>query len=67
MQRWEYMYLDFAEMKARSVNGQELRDWKKHSLIEYLASLGDQGWEMVGTLTSNNYDYGRLFFKRAKA
>lgn len=66
MQKWEYLTLDFYEMRARQVNGHEFPNWKKISLFDYLNTLGNDGWEMVGTLTSNNYTFGLLFFKRPK-
>ena len=60
--------LDFGEDKAIRLNGRDIPNWKKQTatLVEYLNRLGDDGWEMTSAITSNNYDYGRLFFKRAK-
>jgi hypothetical protein len=64
--QWEYLTLDMWERKPHKVNGQELQDWKRLDLSAYLNQLGADGWEMSGALTSNNYDFGILFFKRRK-
>jgi len=66
MQRWEYLYVDYAENKAKAANGQQYKDWKRLSLPEYLNQMGNDGWEMIGAVTAVNWDYGRLSFKRAK-
>jgi len=66
MQHWEYMYVDYAENKAKAMNGREYKDWKRNPLPEYLNQIGNEGWELVGALTAMSWDYGRLFFKRPK-
>lgn len=48
MQKWEYMILEGKTGKIEKVNGEYLPNWQNGpSLSEYLASLGNQGWEMV--------------------
>ena len=66
MQHWEYLYIDYAENKAKAMNGREFKDWKRNLLPEYLDQIGTDGWELVGAVTAVNWDYGRLFFKRPK-
>jgi hypothetical protein len=33
---------------AKRVNGQELQNWKRTDLYEYINQLGEEGWELVG-------------------
>ena len=73
MQRWQYLTVVTDQAKyqlvARSVNGQELRDWKKTPLDMFLIQLGTDGWEMTGTISASTVGASRgwdhvLFFKR---
>src|SRR5450631_2003415 len=54
MQKWEYltMQLEYpgGRATARSVNGQELRDWKKTPLYVLMNQLGADGWEFVSAI-----------------
>ena len=76
--QWEYLtvlvapeVLDYEEIHPKSVNGQELKNWKKIDLNTFLSQLGAERWEMTGTIsisveearTGTNY----LFFKRIKS
>jgi hypothetical protein len=68
MPRWEYLTIrtevygsNGDQIAARSLNGQELRDWKKTPLNWFINQLGADGWEMIGELNGNH-----LFFKRPK-
>ena len=54
MQRWEYLYVDYAENKAKAANGQQYKDWKRLSLPEYLNQMGNDGWEMIDAVTAVN-------------
>lgn len=73
MQRYEYkvVFLDtggttpllgYNPVKPRWVDGQELHDWKKEGLTEFLNQLGNDAWELVST----SYEPPRqmLIFKR---
>ncbi|HEY5003091.1 MAG TPA: hypothetical protein VII61_08070 [Ktedonobacteraceae bacterium] len=75
--QWEYLtvlvspeVLDYEELHPKSVNGQELKNWKKIDLNTFLSQLGADHWEMTGTISidvgesraGTNY----LFFKRIK-
>ena len=69
MQRWEYLTVqlgDFAEgysqIVPRFVNGQELRDCK--TLDKYVSQLGNDGWELTGTISASSTSEHVLFFKR---
>ncbi len=66
--KWEYLILDYGLNKARSVNGHEIPSWQRQSLslADYINKLGEDGWEMTGSLTADDYTFGRLFFKRPK-
>ena len=76
--RWEYLtvlispeLLDYEEIHPKAVNGQELKNWKKIDLNTFLSQLGEDHWEMTGTIsisvgeTKSGASY--LFFKRNKA
>ena len=62
MQRWEYRILHVVTVDrgnlVHSVNGQHLRDLP--IVYDYIARLGDEGWELTGVLQ------GQLYFKRPK-
>jgi hypothetical protein len=75
--QWEYLtvlvspeLLDYEEIHPKSVNGQELKNWKKIDLNTFLSQLGDERWEMTGTLgvsvTEARARANYLFFKRVK-
>lgn len=76
--QWEYLtvlvspeVLDYEELHPKSVNGQELKNWKKIDLSTFLSQLGAEHWEMTGTI-SISIDEVRvgtsyLFFKRIKS
>ncbi len=74
MQKWEYLYAQIetgtflqGPSKIRYLNGQELHNWKESSLEDVLAGLGEQGWELSGSLQggSGGWTLG-LIFKRCK-
>lgn len=68
MQRWEYLFVDVAKTgEVYSVNGQTViyQKWLCHV---YTNQLGNQGWELVGTVGipgSDNRTH-QLIFKRPK-
>ena len=70
MQRWEYLtiqlgYLSkegYLPIAPRFANGQELKDWI--SLSGYVSQLGEEGWEMAGTISVPGTSEHYLFFKR---
>jgi len=56
--QWEYLtvlvsteLLDYEELHPKSVNGQELKSWKKIDLNTFLSQLGADHWEMTGTIS----------------
>ncbi len=73
MQRWEYLVVrgehgGFSRrFMPRYVNEQELKDWKKITMVSFLNQLGADGWELISTMgylpgTNDN----ELCFKRPK-
>lgn len=72
MQRWEYLVatvdwfgFNGNEPGIRSLNGQELKDWKRTPLHTLLTQLGADGWEMTGTISVMGTKSHNLFFKRS--
>lgn len=77
--QWEYLTVLLSEatwgksdvIHPKSVNGQELNDWKKIELSTFLSQLGAAHWEMTGTLSIPRGDFSAvanyLFFKRIKS
>ena len=77
MQKWEYLvvrleypsgvFAGSARAAARSMNEQELRDWKKTPLHAFMNQLGADGWELAGA-TGYHVSNGtnELLFKRPK-
>ncbi len=71
---WDYLVVSFSEYRGwrpRFINGQEIRNWMHAPLIhDYLAQLGEDGWEMVGAgggkAIYGASDYYQAFFKRLK-
>ncbi len=74
---WEYLtvlvapeLLDYEELHPKSVNGQELKNWKKINLPTFLSQLGEESWEMTGTIAisvdETRAGISYLFFKRIK-
>ena len=71
---WDYLIISFSNHRGwrpRYINGQEIRNWNQAPLIhDYLAQLGDDGWEMVGAGGGKSLygvsDYYQLFLKREK-
>ena len=67
MQRWEYLYVRVRQPTlhgahaAFMVNGQELKDWEKTPLHVFLAQIGTDGWEMIGTLSEDGYTVSMIF------
>ena len=83
MQRWEYKHirLDYKgrgitqEINILDIDGQRIRGWgsakEVPTLPEMLATLGDDGWEMVSHVvnqdnTPNGVSFHYYNFKRAK-
>ena len=74
--QWEYLtvlvspeFLDYEEIHPKSVNGQELENWKKIDLNTFLSQLGADHWEMTGTIvisSGERKEANYLFFKRIK-
>ena len=75
--QWEYLtvlvspeFLDYEEIHPKSVNGQELKNWKKIDLNTFLSQLGADHWEMTGTISISAGEHrakaNYLFFKRVK-
>lgn len=75
--QWEYLtvlvspeILDYEELHPKSVNGQELKNWKKIDLNTFLSQLGAEHWEMTGTISISIEEaragVSYLFFKRIK-
>ncbi len=74
--QWEYLtvlvspeFLDYEEIHPKSVNGQELKNWKKIDLNTFLSQLGADHWEMTGTIvisSGERKEANYLFFKRIK-
>ena len=70
MQRWEYLTVQLGHLgkegylpiAPRFANGQELKDWM--SIGGYVTQLGDQGWEMTGSISVFGTSEHYLFFKR---
>ena len=48
-------------LRPQLVNGQDLRDWKKTTVYEFVNQLGEEGWELANA--TENY---RFIFKRPK-
>ena len=75
--QWEYLMvlvspelLDYEEIHPKSVNEQELKNWKKIDLNTFLSQLGAERWEMTGTrsvsVEESRVGTNYLFFKRPK-
>ena len=74
--QWEYLtvlvaseVLDYEELHPKSVNGQELKNWKKIDLHTFLSQLGAEHWEMTGTINISREEAraNYLFFKRSNS
>ncbi len=74
MQKWEYTYAQIdsgtflqSPPKIRYLNGQELPNWKESTIDEVLAALGEQGWELTGSIQGGTGGWTiALLFKRPK-
>ncbi len=75
MQKWEYLYAQIetgtflqGPPKIRYLNGHELANWKESTVDEVLSGLGEQGWELSGSVAggSGGWTLG-LIFKRPKS
>lgn len=78
--QWEYLtvlvapeLLDYEELHPKSVNGQELKNWKKIDMNSFLSQLGADHWEMTASISVPSYQAGEaragasyLFFKRIR-
>ena len=72
--RWEYLLISFSDYhgwRPRYINGREVRSWTEAPVIhEYVAQLGEDGWEMVGASGGKNLyghsDHHQLYFKRSR-
>lgn len=74
--QWEYLtvlvapeVLDYEELHPKSVNGQELKSWKRIDMNTFLSQLGADRWEMTGTISASRGEASAnyLFFKRNKS
>ncbi|MBX7233528.1 MAG: hypothetical protein K1X65_04030 [Caldilineales bacterium] len=69
-QQWEYLHIvfrDYDGWRPYQQAGAKLANWKHGPDIDaYLATLGEQGWELAGAA---NGEHGQLdaFFKRRKS
>jgi hypothetical protein len=79
MPKWEYCYIEvpitysgntsflstycFVYYAGKDKPEEQLRE----SLLEFIAELGEQGWEMVGFSGIPHQKPGNYFFKRPKA
>ncbi|MEO8953048.1 MAG: hypothetical protein ACR2H5_01505 [Ktedonobacteraceae bacterium] len=73
MQKWDYMTIQISsfgmahdKLAPQYMNEQELRDWKKISISRLIKQLGEDGWEMTGTISVSQTNEHYLFFKRPK-
>lgn len=75
MQKWEYLSLRIDQassplsswLAARAINGRELGNWRSTPLEVILNQLGEDGWEMPGSVgfpAGNSFT--QLIFKRPK-
>src|SRR5205085_10894778 len=75
--QWEYLtvlvsteLLDYEEFHPKSVNGQEIENWKKIDLNTFLSQLGADYWAATGTISISGGEHraraNYLFFKRVK-
>ena len=58
MQKWEYRTVIVLRREP---------DGPYAMVADESNKLGDEGWELAGTLPENNSQYGMLIFKRSKA
>lgn len=72
MQKWEYLNvmvstfgINGQNMAVRSVNEQDVKDWKQTYLHTYINKLGADGWELTSTFFDGS-DSTHLLFKRPK-
>ena len=67
VEQWAYMEVivrEFRGWRPRFVDGEELEDWREQPEIRtYLATLGADGWEMVGIM-ENKRNTRSIYFKR---
>jgi hypothetical protein len=70
MQKWAYLQIHVESSKAKltaSVSGTQISEKKEFEnlsmLMNYLDSLGAEGWEMVNA-DRNEYGFQNYFFKR---
>lgn len=74
MQKWEYLTVRLdalgviigTQVAPRSMNGKELKGWRNVSVEGLVSQLGDEGWEMTGTISFERTAGHYLFFKRPK-
>lgn len=67
MQSWQYLVARWVgedDPKVQLVNGQELQGWEKGSLHTFLSEVGEEGWELVGTVNRGASPQGLLILKR---
>lgn len=67
MQRWQYLVarrVGEDDPKVQVVNGHELRDWEMGTLHGFLSEVGEDGWELVGTVNRGATPQGLLILKR---
>jgi len=70
--KWEYLYVRADNDKVQSVNGQRAQKSRiKHALViggedlvAFLASVGEEGWELVSTAGMGRPEELSLIFKR---
>jgi hypothetical protein len=63
VQKWECLWVQADNQKARWLNSREIADWKSGPhWLDFIALLGDEGWELVTAGSSPDL----LYFKRPK-
>ena len=62
---WEYrivVFRDYRGLRPRRVDDQELADWKTQPVLhDYLAQVGQEGWELVSLLDRRYYEKEGVF------
>jgi hypothetical protein len=64
MPKWEYMTAQIHDNRLGAVNEQQVKDSTKPFASDYLNQLGEQGWELVATSSSNYVHTYTVILKR---